>query len=278
MLLFVNKTSEDIIDVFDADTLKRIGRIEYSCRLHDGKAGPRSGIEFRGKAIVANCYDNTISVIDPYLMEEIKVIATGSYPISVISDGNYIFAACGDSDSIWVIDDNLDVFLVDTTVKFPFCMAASEKELCICGFTGGEICIYDRHSLEPVECFTLKGYPMGAVYLKDELLIAYNMEYEGMIFFRNENIKIGTRVGKAVSFKDRAYICVDDNRIIAIDDTFKTIIDICVQEAIGDFTVSSNGIFVSTLLKGSIIKFSHKGEVCGKINMESSTNALFLLS
>lgn len=275
MLLFVSETGEDVIDAFDADTLKKVGRVAYGCHP-EGAIGPRSGVSFGDKVVIAGCYNNILSLIDISALKVIKEVRVGAYPISMVCDEETVFTACGDSNSIWTIDKNFDVTFVDATVKFPFSMAINDDELCVCGFTEGEICVYNKKDLSVKECFTVGGYPYSAAYLGNKLLIAYNNEDEGMLFSKERVVKLGKRVSKILVTQDNIYACVNDNSIIAIDSQFSFIREICMKDAIADFAVAGDSIFVSGLLGGEIIKFSNAGKEEGRIKVNSFGSSLLL--
>lgn len=277
MLLFVNRTAEDKIDVLDADTLKKVGNVAFRQDTHSGNIGPRAGGCFMGYGVVANCFDNTVSVIDSVTFKEIKTINVGAYPVALKSGGERLYIVCGDSDSIWTVDKNMDVVFVDKTVRFPFCIDKSDNDLCVCGFTGGEVHVYDGDKFTVKEKFCLIGYPMGVAYANGYPVISYNRDYKGMIYFKDKSIKVGKRIGKIVFFMDKLYAAVDDENILCLDLKGNILMGFETKEAIDDFIVCEKGIYISGLISGHIKRFSLKGESQITVNIGSSSKGLFLL-
>lgn len=278
MLLFVNRTSEDIIDVFDLDSFKRIGSVSYDNSKHQRPIGPRMGMEFLSYGVVANCFDDTISFIDKGTLKEVKTIEVGRYPIAMASDKTNLYIACGDSSSIWVVDSSLEVAFIESTVDFPFAISCDEYSLCVCGFSQGQIRIYSTHDLKDKAEFFVSGHPMDAVYLDGDPVICCCRENGAYLFWKGNYIPLGERVGKISKWRDKIYVAVNDENILVLDKTLKRVRGFCASEPIDDFEVCDDAIYVSGLLSGNIKKFSQKGELLGCAYTGKGSRGLFISS
>lgn len=276
MLLFSCVTSEDIIKVFDTASMKMIACIRNVC-FDEEKIGFRSGTRFGGYTVVAGCYNNSISIIDNRCFKIIKTIMVGAYPVSVVSNNNYAYVACGDSDSIWGINKDLEIAFVNNTVAFPYGLSALDNELSICGIGDGKIHTYDADMKIRKRELLVDGYPFGLAYFDTNLVAVSNSDEGGIIYFRGRSIKAGERIGKMVTFDKKIYVCLDEVYIAVFNEQLEILNRIIVGEAISDFVVCEEGIFISELLGNYIKKFSQDGKELGRINAGFSNCSLILV-
>ncbi|MEG0295478.1 MAG: YncE family protein [Clostridium sp.] len=141
----------------DSAKLEAVPLASYGkpCAPHDLIVG-------NDKIYVANSISNTISIIDKKTFMSIDSIYGGSIPEDVLLVSNYLFVACGGTNSVDVLDVETLNLLVTIPVKnFPHCLAydSYKNRVFVANFIDSSISVIDVNTLNEVTNIKSKFYP-----------------------------------------------------------------------------------------------------------------------
>ena len=144
MLLFAANETDNVIEVRNAQTLESTSSF---CVDKNEPPGLWACTSFNGCGVFAARYGNRVCLLD-YKGKRTKLLNVGAYPVCAVSDKENAFIACADSNSIWTVNKNFEAEFIDTTIDFPFSMAISDEDICICGLLNGEVITYCKKSFK----------------------------------------------------------------------------------------------------------------------------------
>lgn len=101
--MYVCNLSSDCLSKIDLQYFKEECRIELGHNKNE-RIGPHDSCIYNDKLIVANCYNNTISLIDISKDKYEESFFVGSHCNGVVTFKNYAYIICGDLNNVTIFD------------------------------------------------------------------------------------------------------------------------------------------------------------------------------
>ncbi|KGM97276.1 surface antigen [Clostridium novyi A str. 4552] len=167
--LYVCNTHSDNISVVDVGVFKEEGKI-YSETPSLDKIGPHSICNYKDKLLVANRYNNTLSIFDKENGEEIDNHFIGMNCNEVVEYKDKAYVICGDSNNVVVF--NLKTNLIEEEIPcgdFPKSIEINKhkKIILISNFKGDSITLIDLEDSKNIRNIRVGSYPTKASFTVD---------------------------------------------------------------------------------------------------------------
>lgn len=226
--LFICNTSSNYISKINTKLLKEELRIKLVCDNNE-KIGPHGISRYNDNLLVANTYNNSLSIINIKKNTEIERYFIGMNCSDVVAAGNFAYILCSELNNVTVFD------LIERKVV----------EVIPCGNMPYSIDINKQHKLLIISNFCNDSLTL-INYDKNELI---------------ENIRVGEYPSKAMFTVDGRYVLVCESFIgsdfrgsigIISMKTRKIINRVAVGNAPVDMFVNENECCVSNFGEGSV--------------------------
>jgi YVTN family beta-propeller protein len=123
--LIVCNTSLDSISKID---LENYTVEDFPLLTGNSPVGPSNICVYKNNIITANCYDNSISIINLVQKKEVSRISIGAYPNDVAVIEDKAFVCCSESNSVGIIDLIEERLLISIKVgQQPYSIEADKK-------------------------------------------------------------------------------------------------------------------------------------------------------
>lgn len=151
-----------------SDSLNKINTESFNCKsivlsADESPFGPHGLSLYKDKILVANNYNNTISLIDYKEFKEEGNIYIGAHPNDIVAHNDLIYVSCGESNSLIIYDlINERVDFEIPTGRFPHNIALEEDRnlLFVSNMEEESISVIDYINSKEIKKIKVKNTPM----------------------------------------------------------------------------------------------------------------------
>ncbi len=240
-------------------------------------SGPKSMLRLENILLCANIYDGSVAKIDlnKGLMEQKRVC---SYPTCIGQCGDTLVVTCGETDFVYLIDEELNATKIFSSSGFPIHFDSNGSTIAVALLYGKRISLYDIHTLKETLSIPIDGFPNCVHFHGDKLYVSYSDEG----YFSNGYVEVFDLAGnslmknsaksmptKLLCFEDRLY-CLNtgDDSLNIYDlhtlELLKTTGGVSMPD---DLTVLGEHIYVSCMLDGGVVKLTLGGDVVHSVRL-----------
>jgi len=271
MQVYCALTSQNKIAVLSED-LELLNLIELN-----PNSGPKS--LFRDKNILfsVNIYDGSVAKID---LNENKVSQKHvcSYPTAICKKDDSIFLACGETDFIYITDEDLNVQKIFAAYGFPISLDIYNDLLGVALLYAKQVAIYDIHTQSLARAISINGFPNCVYFCGEEIYTSYSDEG----YFSNGFLEVFDAEGNSLRKTSTGsmptkMLCVNDDLYClntggdsiyiysSKDLELKKIVEGISMP--GDIICCNNHIYVSCMSDGGVVKLDLNGNVTAEVKL-----------
>lgn len=177
--IVVCNTGSDSISRIDTYNLK-VDNLYLS--VGDTPFGPHGLVLYKNNVIVANNYNNSISLIDGLSFKEIDNIYIGAHPNDISIADNMIYVTCGESDSVIAYDlANKTINYEIPTGRFPHDIISYQEQNMLFVSNMGEdsISVIDVVKNKEIKRILVENTPLKIAVSNDRRYLYVCMSYLG---------------------------------------------------------------------------------------------------
>ena len=170
-----------------SDSLNKINAENFNCQsivlsADESPFGPHGLSLYKDKILVANNYNNSISLIDYKNFKEEGNIYIGAYPNDIVAHNNLAYVSCGESNSLIIYDlINERVDFEIPTGRFPHNIALEEERnlLFVSNMEEESISVIDNINSKEIKRIKVENTPMKISISKNNKYLYVCISYLG---------------------------------------------------------------------------------------------------
>lgn len=240
-------------------------------------SGPKSLFRDQDVLFSVNIYDGSVAKIN---LSENKIIQKHvcSYPTSIIKKDGNLFLTCGETDFIYITDEDLNVQKIFASRGFPVSLDIYNDLLGVALLYAKQVAIYNISTQMLLRTILIDGFPNCIYFYDEKIYIVYSDEG----YFSSGFLEVFDMEGKSLEKTTTGsmptkILCIDDNLYclntgsdsISIYDkkdlTLKKVVDGISMP--GDIVCLNGYIYVSCMLDGGITKLDLNGNITSEVKL-----------